>query len=64
MLVENIKNKCKEAGTTLAALERLVEFGNGTIARWDDQIPSVNRVKIIADYFGCTVDDLLKGENE
>ena len=59
-MVGNIKSLCDKAGTTFAELERNVGFGNGTIARWDEKVPSVSRVKIVADYFGVTVDDLLK----
>lgn len=37
-------------------------IGNGTIGGWKTygSIPRVDTVKKIADYFGVTVDDLLK----
>jgi len=55
---------CKSNNITLAELERSVGFGNGTIGRWDCKRPSVDRVKNVADYFGCTVDELLSDERK
>ena len=47
---------------TLAELERTLGLGNGTIARWDKCEPGVIRVSRVADYFGVTVDELLKSD--
>lgn len=58
-MVEKIRSLCKESGDTLASLERALGFGNGTIARWGERTPSVDKVKAVADYFGCTVDELI-----
>ena len=33
--VENIRALCKKRGTSLAALERSLGFGNGVIAGWE-----------------------------
>lgn len=59
MLVENIKSICKSKNMTLAELERSVGFGNGTIGRWNCKRPSIDRVKIVADFFDVSVDKLL-----
>ena len=61
-MVDKIRQLCKESGNTLASLERSLGIGNGVIARWDAHKPSVDRVKAVADYFGCTVDELLRDE--
>ena len=61
-MVDKIRQLCKESGKTLASLERSLGIGNGVIARWDTHKPSVDRVKAVADFFGCTVDDLLSEE--
>lgn len=63
-MVSNIKTLCGKTGVTIAELERKIGFGNGTIARWDENAPSVARVKLVADYFGVSVDELLKEEVE
>ena len=64
MTYANIEAKCKEKGITISALEKAVELGNATIKGWAKSSPKVDNLKKVADYFGCTVDDLLKGENE
>lgn len=62
-MVENIKCLCRKEGITFAELERTVGLGNGTIARWDENSPSIVRVKAVADYFGVTVDQLIGGDS-
>lgn len=60
MNVERIRELCKEHGTNLMRLEQAVGFPNGTIRRWGENVPAVTKVKAVADYFGVTVDALLK----
>lgn len=62
MLFNKILAKCEERGLTVTGLERKLEFGNGTIHSWKDSSPSVAKIKMVADFFECTVDDLLKEE--
>lgn len=59
-MVRNIRSLCEKNGITIAELERTLGFGNGTVARWDDCLPSVARVKSVADFFDVTVDQLLE----
>ena len=58
-LLNRIKLLCDEHGETLASLERKMDFGNGTIRRWENTIPSGDRLGKVADFFGVTVDYLL-----
>lgn len=60
MIAENIRQRCKDQGITLAELERAVGLGNGVIWRWDTTNPRVDSIKLVADYFGVAVDDLLQ----
>lgn len=60
MIVKNIKKLCSTTGTSLSALEKTLNFGNSTIAKWEEHSPSVDKLKKVADYFGVTVDELLK----
>lgn len=60
MIAENVKRLCVERGITFAELERQLGLGNGVIARWGEIRPRVDRLKLVADYFGVTVDELLK----
>lgn len=54
-MYEKIKKLCLEKGITVAALERVCGFGNGTIRKWDEHAPSHERVKKVADYFNVSV---------
>ena len=60
MVLENIQRLCKENGISIARLERETGIGNGTISHWDTSSPKIVNVKAVADYFGVTLDDLMK----
>jgi len=49
-LVDRIREKCKEQGTSIKALEQEIGLGNGTISRWDTSIPSYDKVIKVADF--------------
>lgn len=59
MIYTNISNLCKIRGISIARLERDVGLGNATIRGWASSSPTVEKLKMVADYFGVTVDDLL-----
>lgn len=58
-LTERIRRLCIEHGDTLASLERKLDFGNGTIRRWEKTYPSGDKLSKVADYFNVSVDFLL-----
>lgn len=58
-LLERIKRLCDQHGETLASLERKMDFGNGTIRRWDNATPSGDKLVKVADFFNVSVDYLL-----
>lgn len=58
-IVETIKKLCKSHDTSIAALEKELEFGNGTIRKWDKAYPSADRLKKVADRFNVSTDFLL-----
>jgi transcriptional regulator with XRE-family HTH domain len=57
--VERVKALCKERGIPIARLERECGFANGYISQLKKGTIPDNRLIIIADYFGVTVDYLL-----
>ena len=59
-LYENILRLCKAHGISVARLEIECKLGNATIRGWNESSPRVNNLKAVADYFGVTVDELLK----
>ena len=65
MLRDNIRNWCKAKGVSISRLEEELGMPPHTIGRWDKNRPSIDRVKAVADYFGITVDELIKeGKDE
>lgn len=61
-LVERIQTLCSSKSTTLIGLERQVGLGRGTIRKWDESSPSVDKLKKVADYFNVSTDYLLGRE--
>lgn len=61
---ERIEMMRGERGLSQNALEREVGLPINTICKWDKSVPSADKLKMVADYFGVTVDYLLTGEYE
>lgn len=59
-IIIKIKTIAKERGYTLASLERELGLGNGTIRRWDNTLPSADKLLKVAELLGVSVDYLLK----
>lgn len=64
MMLTKILEKCKEKGMTLAELEREAGLANRTIYKWNENVPSVEKVVAVAKALGVTVDELVKKEGE
>lgn len=62
MILDNVKRLCREHGTNITELEKAVGIGTGSIYKWGKSSPSVNAVKLVADFFGVTVDEMLSGQ--
>ncbi|MCI8479120.1 MAG: helix-turn-helix transcriptional regulator [Oscillospiraceae bacterium] len=60
MILENISRLCKKNNISIAKLERETGLGNATIRGWKRASPTVDRLKLVADYFGVTLDELLR----
>lgn len=60
MLFENVSRLCDEKRISIFELERQLAIGNGTIGKWKNrgQSPRYKTLKLIADYFGVTLDEL------
>lgn len=60
MVLKCIKEKCKERGLSIFALEKEANIGNGTIARWSKSSPTLESLQAVAKVLDCTVDELLE----
>ena len=63
-IVSNIRELCNGKNTNFAALERELDFGQGTIRKWDNSSPSVDKIEKVANYFDVTVDYLIGNEQK
>jgi len=61
--VERIKFICKERKIPISALEKACGFSNGYISQLRKGVVPDDRLRIIADYFGVSVDYLMTGED-
>lgn len=57
-----IAKLCEERQISIGSLEKELGFGRCTITKWKNSIPTVDKLKKVADYFDVTVDELLKEE--
>lgn len=64
MLLDKIRALCAERKVGIADLEASALLGKNTVYRWDRAYPSADKLKRVADYFGVTVDELLKDDSE
>lgn len=55
-----IQKLCKGQNKTIMGFEEELGFPRGSICKWDKNIPSVKKVKAVADALSTTVDELLR----
>ncbi len=57
-----IKEKCRERNISIKRLEKTLGIANGTIGKWErlTVTPKLSTIQKVADYFDCTIDDLLQ----
>ena len=61
-VIDRIKDLCSKKNINIALLERKLNFGNGTIRKWDNSPPSVEKFKKVADYFNISMEFLMEGK--
>ena len=62
MLKERIKNLCKKKGISMSQVEKDLEFARGYLSKLDVSTPNMKKMQKIADYFGVTIEYLMKGD--
>lgn len=53
-----------KAGKTAKEVSEFMHVSQTAISQWENGVfyPEVDRMRDLADYYGCTVNDLLEGE--
>ena len=60
MLFDNVVELCNAKNITIAKLETDTGLGNATVRGWKTATPNLATLKKVADYFGVTIDYLMK----
>ena len=60
MILTKIEKLAEENGVSITALEKKLDFGNGTIRSWGQCSPSVDKLKKVADYFEVSIESFLE----
>lgn len=63
-ITDRIRTLAEKDGISFNALEKKVGLGKSVIYRWNENTPSADKLKMVADYFGVTVDYLITGEEK
>lgn len=61
-ILDRIKNLADSRNISLAELERRTGLSSGSITKWNKSSPSIDKVKLIADFFNITTDELIGSE--
>lgn len=62
MILKKILELAEKNNISVSCLEKTLGFGNGTIKKWGESSPSVDKLKKVADYFGVSIEYFLEQE--
>lgn len=62
MIYERIKKLCSARGISIYELEKTLGFTRGHLYKWKESSPTTEKIKLVADYFGVTIDFLVADE--
>jgi transcriptional regulator with XRE-family HTH domain len=57
---DKIRALAEEKGISIYKLEKDAELSKGSICKWNENIPSVDKIQRVAKLLGVTVDSLLE----
>lgn len=60
MIYEKIKELAEKNGISIAALEKKLGIGNGTIRKWNEVSPTLENISKVARYFEVSVEYFLE----
>lgn len=61
-MYNKIKTLCKEKGISIHAMEKDLGFGGGTVSRWKNSNPGIEKILKIAKYFEVPVEFLINSD--
>lgn len=63
-MVDRINALAKEKGISISKVEKTVGLSNGVIGKWIKQNPTCDKLKLVADFFGVSLDYLVYGKED
>lgn len=63
-MFEIIQDLCNARMLTIAELERRADLGNGTVRRWKESFPSVDKVARVSKILNVSIEYLYTGEEQ
>ena len=63
-IYERIESLRKSKGLSQGKLEKQLVFSNGSISKWKNSTPKVERLQKLADFFGVSVEYLMTGKED
>lgn len=63
-IYDNIRNVAKNKGISINKLEKELKFPRGSMYKYDKSTPSASKLGAIAEYLGCSVDELLGNNSD
>lgn len=58
---ETIKDLCKKKGVTVTGVEKDLGFSRGSLCKVNTSSPSIEKITLLSEYFGVSIDYLLNG---
>lgn len=62
MVYDNICKRAKKIGISINAIEKEAGLAIGSVCKWNTVSPTARSLAKVAKVLGCTVDELLKEE--
>lgn len=63
VLFNTIQSLLNDRNMSVSELERKADLGNGTIRRWSESMPSIDKVAKVASVFNVSLEYLYNGDN-
>lgn len=60
VIYERIRELCEMKAISIYRLEKDLQFPASTIVKWKDSSPTVAKLKVVADYFGVSIEYFLE----
>lgn len=63
-IVDRISELAHSKGMNISGIEKAVGLSNGIIGKWRKQSPTCDKLKLVADFLGTTIDYLISGNEK